>query len=304
MAATIAMLNSTNLTPLEGFGRLIRPTEIERRAGRLMRAPDHDAGTGDGGASDADAGQGDAGKADAGTDGGSDAGKPDSGDAEGDDDTSLLGRAKAGDGDGGKDGKGDGEDDEGDQGKADAPPETYELKPFKVGEGDDATEVEIDTELLTTVTPALKEAGISQAALEKLAPAVVPEIQQRLLQRLDDDWKTTQATWAREAKADPELGKDWAKTEALAAKALDMFGAKSEIKEVDGKQVETNPFRALLNQSGVGNHKEFIRIFARIGAAVGEDTDVIRGEGRNEKPDRLAALYPDDVPANQKQGAK
>lgn len=284
-------------TALPSFAT-IRPTPIERSLGRLMRAPDHSAADGDAGnGDDADKGT------DAGTDGGSDAGKSDTGADEGGDDSSILGGAKAGNGDGGEDDEGGKKDDEGDEGKADEPPETYELKPFKVGEGDEAVDVEIDQELLTKVTPTLREAGVTQAALEKLAPAVVPEIQQRLLQRLDDDWKATQADWAKDAKADPELGKDWAKTEALAAKALDTFGAKSEIKEIDGKKVETNPFRALLNQSGVGNHKEFIRIFARIGERIGEDTDLARTDAVNpQKVDRLAALYPDDVPS--KQGAK
>lgn len=305
MAATIEMLNSTNLTPIKGG--FIRPTAAERLAGRLMRAPDHtaadgasDAGGGDAAKDGASNGSGDgadAGKDGAG-DGGSDAGKSDSGSAEGDDDTSLLGgaAAKAGDGDGGKDGDADGKADKGDKGEADAPPETYELKPFKVGEGDTAYEMEIDTDLLTKITPTLKDAGVSQAALDKLAPAVVPEIQTRMLQKLNDDWATTMADWGKEARADPELGKDWAKTESLAAKGMAAVGIKSEIKEVDGKKVETNPFLVMAAQTGAGNHKEFIRAFARLGEKVGEDTDVIRNHGgKQEKKDAAEILYPDDV---------
>ena len=264
-----------------------------------MRAPDHDAGgdgsSGDGGAGDSGGGDGDDGGAGAG-----DAGGDGSGDAS-DDDATALGSAQADDGAG--DGEGDdakdGANGKGDDAKddADGPPEAYELKPFKVGEGDDAAEVQIDTALLATITPTLKEAGVSQKQLETLAPKVVPAIQEQVLKQQADEFATTRAQWAKEAREDKEIGgKNWKASLGLAAKALDHFGAPSEIKEVDGKKQETNPFRLILNQSGLGEHPVMVRMFAKIGAALAEDGTFARSEGKTVKLSREEVLYPADAP--------
>lgn len=300
--------SKTPMTAIEGFGGFIRPTPMERAAGRLMRAPDHGADGGEGGDQGGDNGQA-ADAAQGGADGGQDGGQSSGGDAQGGDgdEASLLGGAgaEAGSGDSGKDGE------EGDEGKgsgkdaqaASDVPETYELKPFTVGEGDDAIQIEIDAALLESVTPTLKEAGVTQDQLTKIAPTVVPQIQQRLVEQQADDHSALKAQWAKEVQSDKEIGgKNWTETEALAAKALDHFGAPSE-KDADGN--ETNPFRVLLNETGLGNHPEMVRMFRKIGAALGEDSTV-RGDGAApQKVDRLEVLYPDDVPeAKSKQGAK
>lgn len=212
------------------------------------------------------------------------------------DDATALGSAATNDGTGDdKSGKTeDGKDGKGDEGKADAPPETYELKPFKVGEGDDAAEVQIDTALLETITPTLKEAGLTQAQLDTLAPKVVPAIQEQVLKAQADEFATTRAQWAKEAREDTEIGgKNWKPSLALAAKALDHFGAPSEKND---KGEETNPFRVLLNQSGLGEHRVMVKMFAKIGAAISEDGTFARSEGPTVKKSREEVLYPDDVP--------
>ena len=61
--------------------------------------------------------------------------------------------------------------------------------------------------------------------------------------------------------------KNWTETTRLAARARDHYGAPSEIK--DGK--ETNEFRVLLNESGLGNHPVMIRMFRSIGADLSEE---------------------------------
>ena len=296
-----ALLNSTSLTKIEG----IVLTPVERATGRLMRAPDHDGGSGDAGGSgdgSGDSGGSDTGGADGAGDG-SDAGGDDAGgdgadDASGDDAT-ALGSANAGDGAGDDAGGAskDGKDGEGDKGQDDTVPEAYELKPFKVGEGDQATEVQIDTALLEKITPGLKDAGVTQGQLEKLAPSVVPAIQEQVFKQQADDFAATRAEWAKEAQADPEIGgKNWKASLANAAKALDHFGAPSEIKEVDGKKQETNPFRVLLNQSGLGEHPVMIRMFSKIGAAIAEDGTFARSEGPVVKKSREEIMYPEDAP--------
>lgn len=209
------------------------------------------------------------------------------------DDSTVLGSATTGDGTG--DPKGDSTapatpnpvpDDAG-------VPEAYELKAFTVGEGDAAQTVEIDSGLLETVTPGLKDAGITQSQLDKLAP-VVPAIQEAALKQMNDEFAATRADWAKQAKEDPEIGgKNWDETIRLAALALDTFGAKSEI--VDGK--ETNDFRKLLNDSGIGNHPTFIRIMRNVGAARGEDGTFTRNTTVVEtKLAREEKNYPEDQP--------
>jgi hypothetical protein len=217
-----------------------------------------------------------------------------------------AGTGKAGD-DAGKAGEGDG-DGKGEDDKTPAVPETYELEPIKVGEGDDAVEVKIDEQLLTDVTPQLKEAGVTKEQAQKLAPLAM-KIEERVRTHLNDEFRATTTQWAKDAQADPEIGgKNWDATKNDVAKALDYFGAPSEMKEVevDGKKVkqETNPFRVFLNQTGLGNHPELIRMFAKIGKGVAEDGSLPRGDkAAPPQVSRAERLYPNDKPKSSTQGA-
>jgi hypothetical protein len=139
------LLNSTSL---------MRPTELERRHGRFMRAPDHDAGTDDTGGDDA--GTGDQ-VVDTGSDG--DDAVTDLAAATTDSRSRRQGRR-------GQSGR---------KGDADQPvvPEAYELKiTTQDAEGKDV-DVEIDTALLTEATPILKELNLTNEQANKLAPLAV-----------------------------------------------------------------------------------------------------------------------------------
>ena len=301
--ALTELLNSTSLRPINGLA----PTVAERAAGRFMRAPDHDAGTGAGDAgvgSDAGAGDGGGGGkagADAGSgDGnaqGSDTGA-DAGDAGKGDDATVLGSATAKDGAG--DGKGDGEkakaDDKGDDDGDAGVPEAYDLKvTTKDAEGKE-TEVEIDTDLLAEATPVLKELKLTNDQANKLAPFVTKAIEKAFTKQADD-YATVKADWAKQAQADAEIGgKNWKTTQTNAARALDHFAGPVSTKGEDGKEVP-NAFRALLNESGLGNHPDMIRAFSKIGEALGEDGTFARSDiGTKQPKSREEALYPDDVP--------
>jgi hypothetical protein len=111
------MADQTDMTETRNLMATIRPTPLERLVGRIMRAPDHDAGGADVGGDGGDASGGDdAGGGEGTASGAGDAGKGDGGD--GADDTSLIASATADDGAG--DGAGDGK--AGDQdGKDDQP---------------------------------------------------------------------------------------------------------------------------------------------------------------------------------------
>lgn len=292
-----ALTSSTSLTPISG----LRPTPIERAMGRFMRAPDHDAGTGDGGDAGSDAGADNG--ADAGAGDGGDAGDGDSGadagDGEGgDDNATVLGSATSGDGagdgegddeKGGKDGDGDGEGDP-------EVPETYELKvTTKDAEGKDV-DVEIDADLLAEATPVLKDLKLTNEQANKLAPFVVKAVD-KAFQKQGDEFATVKADWAKEAEADPDIGgKNWKSTQALAAKALDHFVGPVTAKDEDGNDVP-NEFRKLLNESGLGNHPAMIRAFRKIGEGLAEDGTFARSDtGVPTKKSREEELYPDDVP--------
>ena len=90
-------------------------------------------------------------------------------------------------------------------------------------------------------------------------------------------FQTTVRGWAETTKADKELGKD--ENIAIAKKTVETFGT-PELKEV-------------LNSSGLGNHPEMIRLMARIGNAMTEDSVVKgdTGEG-TAKPTLANRLYP------------
>lgn len=206
------------------------------------------------------------------------------------DDGTVLATAEAGTGDGEADGGTDGEGDKGDP--APVVPEAYDLKLTVAGEDGKESEVAIDTALLETATPVLKELGLTNEQANKVA-ALVPKVQERFIQQQNDAFAETRTQWAKDAQADPEIGgKNWDGSKSLAAKALDHFVGPA--KDKDGN---LNGFRQLLDDTGLGNHPEMIRFCRKVGAALSEDSTMARGtEGPRDKPTRLQALYPNDVP--------
>lgn len=181
--------------------------------------------------------------------------------------------------------------------QAPAVPETYALKPFTIGEGDAAEQVEIDTALLETATPVFKDAGLNQAQVDKLAPLAL-ELEKRFAERQSEAFETVKTEWATAVKSDPEIGgKNLPQTMTNVAKALDYLGYPSA-KDADGN--ETNEFRRFCNDTGIGNHPTFVRMFDKIGKAVGEDGALPRGDrGAASKRSAAEVLYPDDIPKKQ-----
>lgn len=257
------MPNSTKTKASLLAGTAIRPTAMERRHGRLMRAPDHDAGTGgEGGGAPAgdpapEGGASDPAAADpAGTGSEAPAG-------EGEAETSLLGGAvskepkdgdgKAGEEDGGK----PGESKEGDPKPAaeHVVPEAYELSV----EG-----VELDPKAIEEATPFFKEAGLSNDQANKIMPAAAKfrdSVAEQTLQQLVDQGAQQKADWAEAMKSDAEIGgAKLDETLHLAAKGLDALG-----------YPEGSDFRKVLTETGFGNHPEMARIMRRVGEMVSED---------------------------------
>ena len=151
-------------------------------------------------------------------------------------------------------------------------PEKYEFKPVEGRE--------LDSETMSTFAEVAKEAGLTQDAAQKILDRMAPQMAQRQQAQIE----AIRSEWVEASKTDSEFGGDKiAENLATAKKALDQFG--------------TPELRALLNESGLGNHPEIIRLMYRAGKAISEDTYVGRAASVGGKPapksfaDAAAALY-------------
>jgi len=283
-------------------GAALRFTAAERSKGRFMRAPDgHDAGAdagGGAGGSEAAAsgsetvGQGaaplDDAAAVAAADGGTDTGVVAGGDSQdGKDPLDAPGilddaeKAKV-DAKEGEDGKGGEAGKDGDAaplvGEA---PEAYELTP---PEG-----FTIDKTSLDVFDPVFRELGLTKEGAQKVvdaAPAFVEHITNQVQNAQVQQIVDTRKQWADAALADPEIGgANLDRSKQYAASVFDRYGLKPD-----------GPFRTLLNESGLANHPDMIRVFAKIGHDMGEDGFPV-GEGAPRVPSsRVERMYPDDQP--------
>lgn len=108
-----------------------------------------------------------------------------------------------------------------------------------------------DEKLAGEFKPLAKELGLSQAGAQKLV-----EFKAKLDERALERWNEHREQLREQAKADPELGKDYQGSIATARSAIKEFG--------------TPEFRKMLDDYGVGSHPEMIRFCQRVGLAVGE----------------------------------
>lgn len=299
----------------------IRMTEAERRAGRLLRAPDHDGSTaGDGGAGDGagseggeGAGEGSGGDAvsGAGEGAGSQDGAGDSGGGEGNSD----GQSAADDGGAGGDAPG-GEDKTilggalDDEGGSDAGKSEGETR-LQFGEGEavkdilgapEAYAVELpdalkeagvtfDKEAFEAVEPILRDLNLSNDAAQALTAAYAEKIMPLLAKRAGEANDALGADMRRQWATDAEKefdGKEGraslTEVKALTRQAFIRGGIKAD-----------SPFLKLLEESGLGSHPDMVRTMAFFGRAVGEAG--IEQGGSSEPPMRTAdKIYGKPVP--------
>lgn len=172
--------------------------------------------------------------------------------------------------------EGETEGTEGTEAKTDVP-ETYELA---VPEGFE----KLDDEAVKEATPVFKELGLTNEQANKLVP-VAASFAKRIVDQRDQQLIGTIAeqrkSWLEEARADQEIGgANWESSLQAGAKALDQLGFP-----------KGSPLRNLLNESGLGNHPEIIRAFAKVGKAIGEDTDFPRGDAGGKQPKTTAEKF-------------
>lgn len=137
--------------------------------------------------------------------------------------------------------------------------------------------VELDSGLYERATPVFKEMGLTQEQAQKFVSLYADQIQASHESQVESFNQTTQE-WLDNAKADKEIGGDkFDENIALAKEALGKFG--------------TPELATLLNDTGVGNHPEIIRILTKVGALLKEDQPGGGGNNAGEKPDRATILY-------------
>lgn len=145
-----------------------------------------------------------------------------------------------------------------------APEGEYEIAGLPEG-------VTVDKEALAAFEPIAKELGLSNEGMSKVAQAytaILPQVEQRVVERLESDIAAQQTAWATETteliKTDPVFeGKKLPDVQAVAAKALDRFGGEG--------------FRKFLADSGLGNNPDMMRFAYQAGAAIAEDDTFERG---------------------------
>lgn len=137
---------------------------------------------------------------------------------------------------------------EGDGAEAKAP-EAYD---FKAPEGQ-----EYDSEVINAFADVARELDLSQEDAQMVLDKVAPKMAERQQAQID----AIKGDWLEAAKTDKEFGGDNLEASVKTAKAaLEQFG--------------TPEFAKLLDESGLGNHPEMIRLMTRVGKAISEDNYV------------------------------
>lgn len=169
--------------------------------------------------------------------------------------------------------EGDGQANEGDKGtkEGDKPtgaPEKYEA--FKVPEG-----YTLDAALVGEFEPVLRELNLSQEDAQKVfdfAPKYAEFVsKQTAAAVLDQLGIADRAAWVGQTKGDKEIGGDaLPENLAVAKKALDKFA--------------TPQLRDVLLKTGLTNHPEMVRAWARVGKAISDDSYVPGGKTKTPAP--------------------
>jgi len=135
----------------------------------------------------------------------------------------------------------------------------------------------IDDAVIGAFSEVAKELNLPQEQAQKVLDKMAPVIAARQLEQV----QAARTEWAETAKVDKEFGGDKL-TENLgtAKKALDAFA--------------TPELRALLEESGLGNHPEVIRVFYRAGKAISEDR-FVSGQGGKAGTDPAKRLFPNQA---------
>lgn len=149
-------------------------------------------------------------------------------------------------------------------------PEQYEA--FAMPEG-----VDLDSQVVDGFTEVAKELNLPQDAAQKVIDKVAPIMAARQAAQME----AVRNEWHAQSSADKEFGGDkLQESTALAAKAMAQFS--------------TPELKGMLNETGLGNHPEIVRLMVRVGQALSEDRIVTGGQKPSGIRSMADALYPSD----------
>ncbi len=123
--------------------------------------------------------------------------------------------------------------------------------------------VELDEKMMGDFVPIAKELNLTQDQAQKLISLQSGKMQS-MLEEQQQTWVKVQDDWKTAVKSDTELG----------GPAFDKTISDAK---VFLKQFATPGLMEALDATGVGNHPEFIRAFARAGKLMGEDALALGG---------------------------
>lgn len=149
-----------------------------------------------------------------------------------------------------------------------AVPEEY--ADFTVPEG-----MALDADLLAEFKPLAKELNLPQGQAQKIVD-LGSKMVQKTMEKIITEHEERTAKWLEDAKADPEIGEDVSKWDpkdpstvanSVALRAFNSIASKNE------------GLKKMVEETGIGNHPDFIRVFYRIGQNMREDRFEIPGTG-------------------------
>ena len=135
--------------------------------------------------------------------------------------------------------------------------------------------VVLDDETLSSAAELFK-AGLTKEQAQKFV-----DLQVAANQKAEDRNATIRQEWSDKSKSDKEYGGDkFNESIASANQALEKFG--------------TPEFKDMLNETGVGDHPEMIRLLKRVGDLTKEDNPLNPGKAPIKKLSRAEQLYPNN----------
>ena len=158
-----------------------------------------------------------------------------------------------------------------DEAKEDGAPDKYE--DFKIPEG-----YTMDEAGLGKFTEIAKEANLTQDAAQKFLDLATENAKAAADSKVEQA-KVIRKDWVESVKADPDFGSTkFNETVQRCVRTRDTFGSPA--------------LKTLFNTTGLGDHPEIIKAFARIDRAIGEPL-LIDGTPIGAKKDAASTLYPD-----------
>lgn len=156
-------------------------------------------------------------------------------------------------------------------------PDKYDFTALKLPEG-----IALNDDIVKAVEPVFKKYGLTQEAANELVTAHGEAL--------------AKAEATAEATRETEF-KDWMKTNAENnVKAIEKewgheFAGNLKVAQRGLARVFGPEGKALLDETGLGSHPEFLKAFLAVGKMIQEDTPPIGGQPNGRKP-TTAVLYP------------